>query len=129
MPWRNDRTPSLGVSLTTGLWRDWGRPGDGGTVLDLVMRLDNCDLFSGRDILAGILGISDVPGDWRPRERPMPKCGDCRHVWKRYPTEWGCLMTPDPLTEEPMPTVRARRQGWPCGPYGQLFEARPEVAA
>lgn len=39
VPWRADRTPSLGVSLTTGRWKDFGRPGEGGDCLDLLARL------------------------------------------------------------------------------------------
>lgn len=39
VPWRADRTPSLGVSLTTGRWKDFGRPGDHGDTIDLLSRL------------------------------------------------------------------------------------------
>ena len=37
-PWRDDRKPSLGVSLTTGNWRDFATS-EGGDVIDLSMRL------------------------------------------------------------------------------------------
>ena len=37
-PWREDRNPSFGVSLTTGLWRDFAT-GEKGDILDLSMRL------------------------------------------------------------------------------------------
>jgi len=37
-PWREDRKPSLGVSLTTGNWMDFVTK-EGGDILDLSMRL------------------------------------------------------------------------------------------
>lgn len=37
-PWREERNPSFGVSLTTGLWRDFAS-GERGDILDLSMRL------------------------------------------------------------------------------------------
>lgn len=37
-PWRNDRTPSLGVSFTSGRWQDFGS-GECGDMIDLSMRL------------------------------------------------------------------------------------------
>lgn len=37
-PWRDDRSPSFGVSLTTGRWRDFAT-GDRGDMIDLAMRL------------------------------------------------------------------------------------------
>ena len=37
-PWRDDRKPSLGVSMTTGNWRDFATS-EGGDVIDLSMRL------------------------------------------------------------------------------------------
>jgi DNA primase len=37
-PWREDRNPSLGVSLTTGHWRDFAT-GERGDMLDLSMKL------------------------------------------------------------------------------------------
>lgn len=122
VPWRNGDGRNLAISLTSGIWRDWARPGDEGTMLDLVMKLDGCDLLTARNTLAGLLGISDVPCDWKPKERPKLKCGDCRYVWKRSPSTWACTATLDPLTEEPEQTFWARRAGWPCGPTGRLFE-------
>lgn len=41
VPWRADKTPSLGVSLTTGRWKDFGREDDRGDLLSLVARLEN----------------------------------------------------------------------------------------
>lgn len=37
-PWREDKNPSLGVSLTTGRWKDF-TTGEHGDMLDLSMRL------------------------------------------------------------------------------------------
>lgn len=37
VPWREDKHPSFGVSLTTGWWRDFAR-GDRGDLIDLLMR-------------------------------------------------------------------------------------------
>lgn len=40
VPWREDRTPSLGVSLTTGAYVDFGREGDKGDILSLLSKLE-----------------------------------------------------------------------------------------
>jgi len=53
VPWRDDRTPSLGVSLTTGRWKDFGRPGDGGDAVDLLAKLQNTQPA---DIVRQVLG-------------------------------------------------------------------------
>lgn len=37
-PWREDRNPSLGVSLTSGKWRDFAT-GEKGDFVDLAQRL------------------------------------------------------------------------------------------
>lgn len=37
-PWREDRKPSLGVSLSTGNWRDFAAS-EGGDIFDLSMKL------------------------------------------------------------------------------------------
>ena len=37
-PWREDRNPSLGISLTTGRWRDFAT-GDRGDMVDLWHRI------------------------------------------------------------------------------------------
>lgn len=39
VPWRADKTPSLGVSLTTAIWKDFGRPGEHGDGVSLVSKL------------------------------------------------------------------------------------------
>ncbi|WP_416996966.1 toprim domain-containing protein [Alistipes dispar] len=41
-PMREDRTPSMKVDYARNLWIDYGA-GDGGTLIDLVMRLERCD--------------------------------------------------------------------------------------
>lgn len=38
VPWREDKHPSFGVSVTTGHWRDFGR-GDKGDLIDLLSRV------------------------------------------------------------------------------------------
>lgn len=40
VPWRVDKTPSLGVNLKTGRWCDFGREGDRGDLVDLKARLE-----------------------------------------------------------------------------------------
>jgi DNA primase len=55
-PWRDDRTPSLGVSLTTGHWHDFGK-GDSGDMLDLAMRLFGDSLPEVIKGFAEMLGI------------------------------------------------------------------------
>ena len=42
VPWRADKTPSLGVSLTSGNWQDFGRPGDHGDITALYQKLKGC---------------------------------------------------------------------------------------
>lgn len=142
VPWREDTTASLGVSLTTGRWRDWGMPGDDGTMLDLVMRLDGCSLLEARDRLAGILGLT---GDVvvRPRVKPpRVSCKTCRHCWHRYvagvwPVSWRArrsgyagpadmrYCTAVEMSDgEPAPTRLARRSGWACGKDGKMYEVR-----
>ena len=41
-PMREDRNPSMKVDYEKNLWIDYGA-GDGGTLIDLVMRLERCD--------------------------------------------------------------------------------------
>lgn len=38
VPWREDKNPSFGLSLTTGRWKDFGGP-DKGDLIDLYRRL------------------------------------------------------------------------------------------
>ena len=40
VPWREDRTPSLGVHLHSGRWKDFGREGDRGDLIDLLSRIE-----------------------------------------------------------------------------------------
>ena len=41
-PLREDRTPSMKVDYDKNLWIDYGA-GEGGTLIDLVMRMERCD--------------------------------------------------------------------------------------
>ena len=40
--WRGDSNPSVSINTTKNIWYDHGT-GEGGSVLDLVMRVENCD--------------------------------------------------------------------------------------
>lgn len=40
--WRGDSNPSVSINTTKNVWYDHGT-GEGGSVLDLVMRVENCD--------------------------------------------------------------------------------------
>lgn len=126
-PWRDDRRPSLHLSLTTTYYRDYGAA-DGGTILDLVMRLDGCSLAEAADTLADMLGLapSDTP---RPVPPPPPSCGTCRHRWLRWPgaRHAHCTAVLVPMLDEPVPCTTARRSGWACGPLGRLHTAADAV--
>lgn len=39
VPWRTDKTPSLGVHLKSGRWRDFGREGERGDLVDAMARV------------------------------------------------------------------------------------------
>lgn len=41
--WRGDTSPSVSIDRNTGLWHDFGT-GEGGTILDLVMKIEGCSL-------------------------------------------------------------------------------------
>lgn len=56
-PWREDRNPSLGVSLSTGRWKDFAT-GDRGDMIDLSMRLFNDSLAETLEGFAEMLGLS-----------------------------------------------------------------------
>lgn len=56
-PWRDDHDPSLGVSLTTGRWRDFAT-GDSGDMIDLSMRLFGDSLRETIEGFAEMLGLS-----------------------------------------------------------------------
>lgn len=115
-PWRADNKPSLGISLTTARFWDRGMA-ETGTIVDLVMRLDNCTALEARDRLAKELGLADGMGI-RYRPAKPPKCIGCVHCWQRYPSVRYC--TAVTLDDEPIPTRLARRNGWACGPTGKL---------
>jgi hypothetical protein len=55
-PWREDRNPSLGVSLTTGHWRDFAT-GERGDMLDLSMKLFGGTLVDTISGFAEMLGL------------------------------------------------------------------------
>lgn len=57
-PWRDDRTPSLGVSLTTGFWKDFST-GEGGDVFALSMRLFGDTFPDTVKGFAEMLGLTD----------------------------------------------------------------------
>lgn len=40
-PWREDKTPSLGVNLDSGRWKDFGREDSRGDLVDLLARVVN----------------------------------------------------------------------------------------
>ncbi len=42
-PFRNDNNPSFKVDYEQNLWHDFGT-GEGGSIIDLVMKMDNCNL-------------------------------------------------------------------------------------
>ena len=56
VPWREDKTPSLGVSMTTGNWKDFGRAGEYGDALDLLSRLTRRKAV---DIVRDLQGTDD----------------------------------------------------------------------
>jgi hypothetical protein len=58
-PWRDDRNPSLGVSLTTKTWRDFAT-GEHGDIFDLSMRLFGDSLRHTLDGFADMLGITNA---------------------------------------------------------------------
>lgn len=55
VPWRPDRHPSFGVSLTTGRWRDFAR-GDHGDLIDLLHRVRGIDMKDAAKELARSIG-------------------------------------------------------------------------
>jgi hypothetical protein len=58
-PWREDRNASLGVSLSTGRWKDFAT-GERGDMIDLSMRLFNDSLADTIDGFADMLGIKNA---------------------------------------------------------------------
>ena len=55
-PWREDKNPSLGVSLTTGRWKDF-TTGDHGDMIDLSMRIFGGTLADTVKGFAEMLGL------------------------------------------------------------------------
>lgn len=55
VPWREDKHPSFGVSLTTGRWRDFAR-GDSGDLIDLLRRVRGVDAKEAARELARAVG-------------------------------------------------------------------------
>jgi hypothetical protein len=55
-PWRDDNNPSLGVSLTTGRWKDF-TTGDRGDMIDLSMRIFGGTLSETVKGFAEMLGL------------------------------------------------------------------------
>lgn len=41
VPWRHDKNPSLGVSLTSGRWFDFADPDSRGDIIDLIAKIEN----------------------------------------------------------------------------------------
>lgn len=58
-PWRDDSSPSLGVSLTTGRWSDFAT-GEKGDMIDLSMRLFGDSLAETIDGFAEMLGLKNA---------------------------------------------------------------------
>lgn len=56
-PWREDGSPSLGVSLSSGRWKDFAT-GDHGDMIDLSMRLFGDSLQETLEGFAEMLGLS-----------------------------------------------------------------------
>lgn len=56
-PWRDDRNASLGVSLTTGRWKDFAT-GEHGDMIDLSMRLFGDSLHETLKGFADMLGMN-----------------------------------------------------------------------
>lgn len=64
-PWRKDTTASLGVSLTTGHWKDFGNASpsrEGGDLIKLFTCIYGGDMVDAADSVARIVGH-----DWRRR--------------------------------------------------------------
>lgn len=55
-PWREDRNPSFGVSLTSQRWRDFSGA-ESGDIIDLTVRLHGGTVRQAVEMLADILGM------------------------------------------------------------------------
>lgn len=51
-PWRKDQNPSLTVSQSKNVWIDHSN-GDGGTLVDLVKKMNNCTVTKALEIISG----------------------------------------------------------------------------
>ncbi len=74
-PFREDNTPSMKVDYDKNLWIDYGA-GEGGTLIDLVMRLERCDAGEAMRLLeqriAGTTYVSSFIGKkLTPPERAL----------------------------------------------------------
>lgn len=58
-PWRDDRNPSLGVSLTSGRWKDFAT-GEHGDIFDLSMKLFGDSLHETLKGFSEMLGLTDA---------------------------------------------------------------------
>lgn len=58
-PWREDKHPSLGVSFSTGRWKDFAT-GEKGDMIDLSMRLFGDSLADTIKGFAEMLGLTDA---------------------------------------------------------------------
>lgn len=58
VPWRDDRKASLGVSLSTALWRDFADPENSrGDVIDLACKIFGMEPKEAVTKLAAMLGV------------------------------------------------------------------------
>ena len=57
-PFREDRNPSFGVSLSTGHWKDFARPDENGDLIDLLAKLDKCTNVEAVKRLALMMRVS-----------------------------------------------------------------------
>lgn len=120
VPWRTDKQPSLSVLLKNATWKDWGAD-EGGSIIDLVMRLENCSAVQARDTLAEMLSLK-ASGP-RPKPAEPKSCAGCAYLWKRFPTADYCTRCVDTLNEEPLPIQKARAYHGECGPKATLHQA------
>lgn len=57
-PWRDDKNPSLGVSLTTGIWKDFANPDTRGDIFDLCQKIHNASLPETIEAFKDMLGMN-----------------------------------------------------------------------
>lgn len=55
VPWREDKRPSFGVSITTGHWQDFAR-GDKGDLIDLLRRIRGISMAEAARELSRTIG-------------------------------------------------------------------------